>query len=66
MLLNFYHFSLSVFKEKIWVIKAEIQKKLVRITNREDADQTASEEADQQSDLGFACLSRPFWLAISV
>ena len=33
---------------------------LVRITNREDPDQTAS------SDLGLPCLSRPFWQATSV
>ena len=41
------------------VIRAGINKMLVRIANREDPDQT-------QSDLGLHCLSRPFWLATSV
>ena len=35
---------------------------LVRITNRENPDQTA----EKQSDLGLRCLSRPFWQATSV
>ena len=38
-----------------------IHKKLVRIANREDPDQTASE-----SDLGLPCLSRAFWQSPSV
>ena len=32
----------------------------------ENACKNNREDADQQSDLGFRCLSRPFWLAISV
>ena len=35
---------------------------LVRITNRENPDQTASSE----EDLGLHCLSWPFWQATSV
>ena len=42
----------------MWVIRAGINTILVRIANREDADQTASSE---QSDLGLRCLSRTFW-----
>ena len=41
----------------MWVIKARIHKMLVRIANREDADQTA---------LGLHCLSRPFWYVTSI
>ena len=40
-------------------MKVQILKMLVRITNREDPDQTASEK--KQSDLGLCCLSRHFW-----
>ena len=42
---------------------AGIHKILVRIVNREDPDQTASQK---QSDLCLHCLSRPFWQADSV
>ena len=37
--------SLSVLKLKMMVIKAGIQKLLVRIANREDPNQTASQKA---------------------
>ena len=40
------------------VIEAEIHKVLLRITIREDPDQTASSK--KQSDLGLHCLSKPF------
>ena len=43
------------------VIRAGIHKMLVRIANREDPDQTAS-----QSDLHLGCLSMPIWQASSV
>ena len=46
----------------MWVIRAEIDKMLVRIANREDPYQTASKE---QSDLGLHCVSWPTWLAAS-
>ena len=36
---------LLLFKTKMLVMKAGIHKMLVRIANREDADQTASSEA---------------------
>ena len=39
------------------VIRGGIHKVHVRITNREDTDQTASQK---QSDLGLRCLSRPY------
>ena len=42
------------------VIRAVVHKMLVRITNREDPDQTASSE---QSDLGLHCVSRLFFHA---
>ena len=44
---------LLLFSNKIMVIRASIDKLLVRIANREDPDQTAS------SDLGLSCLTRP-------
>ena len=44
-------------------MRAGIHKMLVRIPNREDPDQTASEK---QSDLGLHCLFRPFLQAITV
>ena len=47
---NIFHF---LFSKKIWVIRAKINKMFVRIANREDPDQTAS-------DLGLHCLSKPF------
>ena len=47
----------------MWVIRAGIHKKLVRIANREDPDQTAFQK---QSDLGLHCLSRFFWQVTSV
>ena len=37
---------LFLFSDNMLVIKAGAHKTLVRITNREDPDQTASEEAD--------------------
>ena len=42
-------------------------KRLLRIANREDPDQTASSEAavKKQSDLGLHCLARPLWQATS-
>ena len=39
------------------VFRAGIDKKVVRIANREDPDQTAFQK---QSDLGLHCLSRSF------
>ena len=45
------------------VFRAEIHKMLVRISNRQDPDQTAS---SKQSDLGLHWLSRRFWEASSV
>ena len=45
------------------VIRAGIYKVLVRIANREDPDQTASQK---QYNGGLHCLSRPFWQATSV
>ena len=47
---------LVLFSNKMWIIKAGNHKMLVRITNREDPDQTAYSE---QSDLGLCRLSRP-------
>ena len=34
-----------LFSNKMWIIKARIQKMLDRIANRDDPDQTASSEA---------------------
>ena len=49
MFKNLEHFSRSVLiANEMLVIKAEIHKVLVRIANREDPDQTAS-------DLGLPC-----------
>ena len=45
------------------VIKAGINKMLVRIANRKEPVQTAS---SKQSDLGLHCLSSPFWQATLV
>ena len=42
---DFEHFSLSVFGENV-DIRAGIHKMLVRITSREDPNQTASSEAE--------------------
>ena len=42
--INFDHFSLSNLN-KVLVIRVGIHKILVRIANKEDPDQTASEEA---------------------
>ena len=53
--LKFEPFSFSV-------LRADLHKMFVRIANREDPDQTASES----SDLDLLCLSRPFWQATSV
>ena len=49
-------------KIKCWLSRLGFRKRLVRIANREDPDQTASSEAvlKKQSDLGLNCLSRPF------
>ena len=46
-ILNTFPFCFEVFSYKMFVacIRAEIHKLLVRIANREDPDQTASEEA---------------------
>ena len=46
------------------LLNAGRDKILVIIANRQDPDQTASEQ--KQFDLGLRCLSRPFWQAISV
>ena len=43
------------------IFRAGIHKKLDRIANREDPDQTTS-----SSDLGLPCLSKPFGQVISV
>ena len=48
---------------KMLVIRIGIHKMLVRIANRKDPDQTASEEAVWS---GLHCLSRHFWQATSV
>ena len=50
---------LFLFSNKMLVFVVGIYKMLVRIANREDADQTAS-------DLNLRCLSRPFWQVICV
>ena len=42
---NFEHIFFSMFSSKMYVIRAGIHKTLVRIANRGDSDQTASEEA---------------------
>ena len=52
-----------MFSIKMLVYRAGLPKILVRISNREDPDQTASSEAVWQSDLGLHCMSRPFWQA---
>ena len=49
---NTFHF---LFMNKMLIIRTRIHKMLIRLTNREDTEQTAS------SDLGVRCLSRPFW-----
>ena len=51
---------LFLSSNKILVTKTGTHKMLVRITTREDPDQTAS------FDLGLHCLSRQFWKATSV
>ena len=51
------------YSNKMLFFRAEIQKLLVRISNREDPDQTASSEAVWS---GSACLWRPYWQATSV
>ena len=44
------------------VIRAGINKILVKMANREEPAQTASSETvKKQSDLGLLCLPRPFW-----
>ena len=43
------------FLIKWWLSGLELNKTLVRMGNREDPDQTASQK---QSDLGLSCLSR--------
>ena len=48
-----------LFSDKMMVWRAGIHKILVKMPNREDPDQTAS-------DLGLFCLSRPFWQETSV
>ena len=48
-----------LFSNKMFLFRAGIYKMLVRIANREDPDQTAS-------DLGLHCLSMLFWQATSV
>ena len=45
-----------LFSNEMLVFTAGIHKMLLRIANREDPYQTAS-------DLGLPCLSRPFWQA---
>ena len=49
---------LFLFLYKMLVFSAGINKMLVRISNRQDPDQTAS---SKQSDLGLHCLSWRFW-----
>ena len=49
-----------LFSNKMLVIRTGIYKIVVRIANREDPDQTATEEVKKQSDLGLPCMSRPF------
>ena len=44
---------LFLFSNEMLVFRTGIHKMLIRIANREDPDQTAS-------DLGLHCLSRPF------
>ena len=51
---------LTLFSNKMLVMKAGMHTMLVRIANREDPDQTAS------SDLGLPFLSRTIWQATSV
>ena len=48
---------LFLFSNKMWVNKAGIHKMHVRIANRGDPGETAS-------DLGLHCLSIPFWKQI--
>ena len=47
------------------LIRAGSHKMLVKITNREDPDQSASPDQSDlvknQSDLGLCCLFCPFW-----
>ena len=66
-MVNVYEFrTLFSFCSQIHVndgFRAGIHKMLVRIANREDPDQTASEEAVCS---GSALFSRPFWQATSV
>ena len=50
---------LFLFSTKLLVTRAGIHKMLVRIANREDPDQTAS-------DPGLRCLPMPLWQATSV
>ena len=52
-----------LFLNKMLVFRAGMHKMLVRMTYREDPDQTAS---NKQSNLGLRCLSRPFWQLTSV
>ena len=55
--------NLFLFSNKVYVFRAGIHKMPVRIANKEDPDQTASQK---QSDLGLPCLSWPFWQITSV
>ena len=48
---------LSLFSNKMLVLRDRIHKMLVIMANREDPDQTAPQK---QSDLGLPCLSSPF------
>ena len=49
---------LFLFLNKMMVIRAGIQKMLLRIANRADPDQTASSEA-----ISAMFVSKPFWQA---
>ena len=53
---NISYTFLFLFLNNLLVIRARNHKMLDRMANREDPDQTASE----QSDLVLPCLSRPF------
>ena len=55
-ILNIFLFLLSL---EMLVLRAEINKMLVLVANKEDP--VISLLLQKQSDLGLPCLSRPFW-----
>ena len=73
MFQKFQTFCPFLFSNKLLVFKAGIHKIDVRIANREDPDQTASQKQSALGllsvcldHLGLRCFSRPFWQATSV